>query len=58
MRLSAWAWTEEEKQAALERLRIRRVDIEALPRDASRAILLRALDDVIADIVFRERKTR
>jgi hypothetical protein len=52
---SAWAGTEEEKQAALERLRLRRVDMEALPQGPSKAILLRALDDVIAEIVFREK---
>ena len=36
MRFSAWAWTEVEKQAAVERLRLRRVDIEALPQSPSR----------------------
>jgi hypothetical protein len=55
---STWAETEEEKQAALERLRLRRVDMEALPQGPSKAILLRALDDVIAEIVFRERKIK
>jgi hypothetical protein len=45
-----WAWTEKEKQAALESLRVRRVDMEALPQEPSKAILLRALDDVIAEI--------
>jgi hypothetical protein len=43
-------WTEEEKQAALEKLRIRRVDIEALPQSTSKVALLRALDDVIAEL--------
>ena len=56
MRFSAWAWTHEEKQAALQRLRLRRVDLEALPQGPSKAILLRALDDLIAEIVFREGK--
>jgi hypothetical protein len=55
---SAWAGTEEERQAALARLRLRRVDMEALPQGPSKAILLRALDDVIAEIVFRERKIK
>jgi hypothetical protein len=55
---SASAWTEEEKQAALERLRLRRVDMDELPQGPSKAILLRALDDVIADIVFGERKMK
>jgi hypothetical protein len=54
VKLSAPAWREAEKQAALERLRLRRVDMEALPQGPSKAILLRAVDDVIADIVFRE----
>jgi hypothetical protein len=54
---SAWAWTEEEKQAALERLLLRRVDMEELPQGPSKAILLRALDDVIADVVFGAGKT-
>jgi hypothetical protein len=58
VRFSAWAWTEAEKQAALQRLRLRRVDLEALPQGPSKAILLRALDDVIADIVFREGKIK
>jgi hypothetical protein len=44
-----WAWTEEERQAAVERLRLRRVDIEAQPQSSSKAAILRALDDVIAD---------
>jgi hypothetical protein len=47
---SQWAWSEEEEQAALERLRVRRVDIEALPQSLSKAAMLRALDDVIAEI--------
>jgi hypothetical protein len=55
---SAWAGTEEEKQAALERLRLRRVVMEALPQGPSKAILLYALDEVIAEIVFRERKVK
>ena len=50
MRFSEWAWSEEEKQAALESLRLRRVDIEALPQSPSKAAMLRALDDVIAEI--------
>jgi hypothetical protein len=54
VKLSAPAWREAGKQAALERLRLRRVDMEALPQGPSKAILLRAVDDVIADIVFRE----
>jgi hypothetical protein len=45
-----WGWTEEEKQDAVERLRLKRVGIEALPQTPSKAILLSALDDVIADI--------
>jgi hypothetical protein len=53
---SAWGRTEEEKQAALARLRLRRVDMESLPQGPSKAILLYALDDVIAEIVFGERK--
>jgi hypothetical protein len=53
---SGWAGTEEEKQAALQRLRLRRVDMEALPQGPSKAILLRALDDAIAEIVFGEGK--
>jgi len=47
---SQWAWSEEEKQAALESLRLRRVDIEALPQSSSKAAMLRALDDVLAEI--------
>ena len=58
MKLSAWTWTEAEKQAALERLRLRCVDVEALPQGPSKAILLRALDDVIADIRFQGGKIR
>jgi hypothetical protein len=50
VRFSQWAWSEEEEQAALERLRVRRVDIEALPQSLSKAAMLRALDDVIAEI--------
>jgi hypothetical protein len=34
------------------------VDLEALPQGPSKAILLRALDDLIAEIVFREGKIR
>ena len=45
-----WAWTEEERQAAIEKLRLRRVDIEAQPQSPSKKALLRALDEVIADI--------
>ena len=45
-----WAWTEKEKQAAVERLRLRRAQIEAQPQSSSRVALLRALDEVIADI--------
>ena len=45
-----WAWTEEERQAAVEKLRLRRVDIEAQPQSSSKAGLLRALDEVIADL--------
>jgi hypothetical protein len=47
---SAWAWTEEERQAALERLRLQRVDLEARPQSSSKEALLRALDKVIAEI--------
>ena len=50
MHFSQWAWSEEEKQAALESLRLRRVDIEALPQSSSKAAMLRALDDVLAEI--------
>jgi hypothetical protein len=53
---SAWAGTEEEKQAALERLRLRRVDMEALPQGPSKAILLYALDEVVAEIVSGREK--
>jgi hypothetical protein len=45
-----WAWTEEERRAAVERLRLRRVDIEAQPQTSSKAAILRALDEAIADI--------
>lgn len=56
MDFSAGAWTEEAKQAVLERLRLRRVDMEALPEGSSKAILLHVLDDVIADIVSGREK--
>ena len=45
-----WAWTEEERQAAVEKLRLRRLEIEAQPQSSSKAAILRALDEVIADI--------
>jgi len=48
--MRGWVWTEEERQAAVERLRLRRVDIEAQPQSSSKAAILRALDEVIADI--------
>jgi hypothetical protein len=50
LKMRRWAWTEEERQAAVERLRLRRVDIEAQPQSSSKAAILRALDEVIADI--------
>jgi hypothetical protein len=45
-----WAWTKEERQAAVEKLRLRRVNIEAQPQSSSKAALLRALDELIAEI--------
>jgi hypothetical protein len=50
LKMRRWAWTEEERQAAVERLRLRRVDIEAQPQSSSKAAILRALDELIADI--------
>jgi hypothetical protein len=50
LKMRHWAWTEEERQAAVERLRLRRVDIEAQSQSSSKAAILRALDEVIADI--------
>jgi hypothetical protein len=42
----------------VERLRLGRVDIEALPQTPSKAILLSALDDVIADIEQGPRRVK
>ena len=45
-----WPWTEEEKKAALEALRLRRTDIKTQPQGASERANLRALDEVIAEL--------
>jgi hypothetical protein len=50
LKMRRWAWTEEERQAAVESLRLRRVALEAQPQSSSKAAVLRALDEMIADI--------
>jgi hypothetical protein len=50
LRMRRWARTEEERQAAVEKLRLRRLEMEAQPQSSSEAAILRALDEVIADI--------
>jgi hypothetical protein len=50
LKMRCWAWTEEERQAAVEKLRLRRVEIEAQPQSSSKAAILRSLDEVIAEI--------
>jgi hypothetical protein len=50
LKMRRWAWTEEEREAAVESLRLRRVQMEAQPQSSSKATILRALDEVIADI--------
>jgi hypothetical protein len=49
-RFAGWSWDEEQKKAVLEALRRRRTATQAQPQDGSNKAIMRALDEVIAEL--------